>query len=69
MITTSPRTTGNWVALLRPHLKLTEQTIVRWRVRARLRGFQVTYDSAAGPKKKEPASVPVRKTVCTTATM
>lgn len=32
MITMSPRTTGSWVALLRPHLKLTEQTIVRWRV-------------------------------------
>lgn len=32
MTTISPRTTGNWVALLRPHLRLSEQTTVRWRV-------------------------------------
>lgn len=32
MTTASPRTTGNWVALLRPHLKSTQRMIVRWRV-------------------------------------
>lgn len=61
------RKTGNWMALLRPHLRLTERCQMKGLDRQCV--VQVTYDSAAGPNKNEPASKPVRKTVCTTGTM